>query len=81
MIACPLSDFSCNYITISFEINGEVFLIVGLRFFRIERAELVGKDRRAPLTYFRKGVKMIKKFIKFTSVIISQFFLKSMARL
>ena len=49
MIACPLSNFICNYITITFEINGEVLIIMGLRFFRIEKAELVGKDRQPRL--------------------------------
>ena len=45
MIACPLSNFSCNYITFSCKINDEVLFVVGLRFFGIEKAELVGKDR------------------------------------
>lgn len=71
----------CNYITFSCKINDEVLFVVGLRFLGVEKAELVGKDRQLRLHTYRKGVKMIKNFIKFTSVIISQFFSKSMARL
>ena len=46
MIACPLSNFICNYITILLEINGEVLFIAGLRFFGIEiSGALLNKDR------------------------------------